>query len=958
MKKIYVSVLVALSIYSSAQNVFNAKLNEINFGSSGTPGDLIKLNDFIIFPATRFSDEGRELWSFNSVTQKSSLLKDIFPGHNSGLSGSPSFVNVNGKIYFVAQQSFSGYQIWSTDGTAAGTVKEKDLISDYSIGNLVVAGNKIFYYIQNELWSFDTVSKDLLKVKTFVYSGDVKMYSFNNELILGADDGVHGKEIWKSDGTLAGTVLLKDIIPNQYGSVSGDFNILPLHNKFYFIASLGTGYGLYESDGTEAGTVSVKPLRAPRLNGISADNYFVFEGFDPDAGGMEPWISDGTAAGTKMLKNLMPGNTSSMANSKFIKLNNKIYFDSNANGVSPAYGDYVWETDGTEAGTVLFNTPPETELYGKSSDGTHLILTKPNYGNRYWITNGNPSQTFEITDIGMPYNNSFIDLNSKIYLTGYNPKNGTELFSVNPVSQTSSLATDISRFESSAPHSFEVLNNELIFIAADRQYNNQLYKRNKNTQQLERLSSFGNTSFMGMFSDNKDTFFKVGNYLYTKNGTPNPRSGMYRTAGTEIYSEGLSTSPGTVTYDNSFYVNLNDNTLLFSGYNNVIGTELWKIDNDTDTAVLVKDISADNMGSMYNTDSQTAVLNGFAYFIAKENGKLGIWKSDGTSAGTSKAIQFNYQDGGDGDIKVLKSFNNKLFFTKRKENNSSYSQNELWTSDGDQASAVLVKDHTIPFGDANISRETEVLNNKLLYITTGYFAGLHSTDGTVAGTTEILSSNFFSETKFKKCGNQLFFTNNNSTQLWRTDGTTSGTFSLTSNLSSVKDMICANNYLYFLNGDSQKVWKTNGTVSNTMAMDIFVTNDDNQLLANENIEKLATDGERLYLSIATKNHGSELYEITDALPVYLATDDIRQTDGKNANADIQIYPNPVTEYFSVKTKGSDKIQTVKIYDATGKLIRNITNTTEKINVSDISSGIYFIRIKTDKGEHLGKIIKK
>ncbi|CEJ70537.1 hypothetical protein BN1195_02864 [Chryseobacterium oranimense G311] len=952
MKKIYISILAALSIYSNAQNVFNAKLHEINFGSSSDPGNLIKLNDLIIFPATRYSDEGRELWCFNSVTQKSVLLKDIFPGYNSGLSGSPSFVNVNGKIYFVAQDTFSSYQLWVTDGTVAGTMKEKDLGTNYSIGNLVVAGNKIFYYVQNELWSYDTVSKVLLKVKTFVYSGDVKMYSFNNELIIGADDGVSGKEIWKSDGTVAGTVLLKDIVPNAGGSISGDFNILPLNNKFYFIASLGTGYGLYASDGTEAGTVPVKPLRAPRLNGISADNYFVFEGFDPDAGGMEPWVSDGTAAGTKMLKNIMPGNTSSMGNSKFIKLNNKIYFDSNGNGVSTAYGDYIWETDGTEAGTVLFNTPSGTELYGKSSDGMHLILTKPNYGNRYWITNGNSSQTFEITDIGMPYNNSFIDLNSKIYLIGYNPKNGTELFSVNPISQTSSLATDISRFESSAPHSFGILDNEFIFIAADRQYNNQLYKRNKNTQQLERLSTFGNTSFMGMFSDNKDTFFKVGNYLYTKNGTPNPRSGMYRTAGTEIYSEGLSTPPGTVTYDNSFYVNLNDNTLLFSGYNNVIGTELWKIDNDTDTAVLVKDISTDNMGSMYNTDSQTAVLNGFAYFVAKENGKLGIWKSDGTSAGTSKAIEFSYQDGTDGDIKVLKSFNNKLFFTKRQEN-SSYGQNELWASDGDQASAVLLN-----YGSGNISRETEVLNGKLFYNTTGYPSGLYSTDGTVVGTTEVLSGNFFGETKFKKCGNQLFFTNNNGAQLWRTDGTASGTFSLVSNLSSAKEMICVNNYLYFLNGDSQKVWKTNGMASNTMPMDIFVTNDDNQLLSNENIERIATDGERLYLSITTKNHGIELYEVTDTLPVHLATDDIHGADEKNANADIQIYPNPVTEYFFVKSKENYRIETVKIFDASGKLMKSIMNTNDKINVSDLSSGIYFVRIKTEKGEHLGKIIKK
>lgn len=955
MRKIYISILAAVSVFSSAQNVLNTKLQEFNFGGSSDPSNFIKLNDRIIFPATRFTEEGRELWSFDPATQKSTLLKDIFPAYSVGLSGNPNFMKLNNKVYFIAVQSnnSSNNHLWVTDGTTAGTSKLKDLNFEFAVETAAAAGNNIFFYHHNELWVYNITTDNLQLLKTFQYSsGDMNMYVMNDTLFIAANDGVHGKEIWKSDGTIAGTSILKDIVPNTYGSINGDFKALAFNNKLYFVANLGTGtagYELYETDGTEAGTVSIKSIGNPLFDGAATDNYFVFTGFDA-ANGYEPWVSDGTAAGTHLLKNLTPGATSSMAMKKFAKLNNKIYFESGANGVNSAYGNYIWETDGTEAGTVLFNSHTDALIYGTSSDGNHLILTMANYGNRYWVTNGNSSQSFEITGLGMPYNNSFIDLNSKIYLTGNTPNYGTEVFSVNPLTQEIALESDINRLESSNPHAYQPLNNDLIFIAADRQYNNQIYKRNKNTQQIERLSNFGGNSFVGMYTEANDNFIKVGNYLYTAEGA-------YRTDGTIANTTKIS-SPDISS--RVIYTSLNDNTLLFAGYNNLVGTELWKVDNTSNTVTLVKDISADNMGSLYTVDSKTAVLNGFAYFIAKENGKLGIWKTDATEANTLKTIQFSYQDGTDGDIKVLNAFNNKLFFTKQQENtptNYSSGQNELWASNGDQASAVLLKSYAVPYGSSSISRETAIFNDKLFYITSGYPSpALNSTDGTVAGTEEILSGNFYGDVKFKKCGNQLFFINNNSTQLWKTDGTANGTSKLSQNFSSVKDMMCTNNYLYFLNGDSQKVWKSDG--ASVSPLDIFVTNDDNQLLANENIQKIGTDGEKLYLTISTKEHGSELYETTDPLPVYLATSETPKTINKNGNIDLQIYPNPASEYFSIKLKENNKVETVKIFDASGKLVKNITYNNESIRIAELSSGIYFVKIKTSKGDYLGKIIKK
>jgi len=957
MKKICTFLLIAFSAYSNAQSNLNVKLNEINFGASSSPTNFIKLNDLIIFAANRYANEGLEPWCYNSVTKKSTLLKDIFPFSNSGIPTPSSFVKVNNKIYFLGRENFSGYQIWETNGTPAGTVKAKDINSNYFIDELVVVGNKIFFYQNKELWSFDTVSNNLLQLKTFEYSGNVKLYSFNNQLFLAANDGISGKEVWKSDGTVAGTTLLKDIALNSGSSISNDFKILTLNNgKFYFIANTSTGYQLYESDGTTAGTISVKPIQGiGELNGASAGNYFVFSGFDPAGGGIEPWISDGTAAGTKILKDILPGNTSSMGNSKFFKINNKIYFDTNSNGISPSFGNYIWETDGTEVGTVLFNTPTNNILYGKSSDEQHLILTKPNELNRFWVANGNSTQTFEITGIGMPSDNSFIDLNSKIYLAGSTAKNGMELFSLDPVLQEATLASDISRFESSSPHSYELLNNNLIFIAADKEFGNQIYKRDKATQQLNRLTSMSSGSSTGIFTDFSDTFFKVGNYLYTKNNSTNLRSILYRTDGSTANSIAIPT-PDITTDNTSLYANLSDNTLLFSAYNNIIGTELWKIDNTSNTPVLVKDISTNNMGSLYNTDTKTVVINGYAYFVAKDdNGKAAIWKSDGTANNTLKAIQFIHADGSDGEVKVLGTINNKLLFTKRKEN-SNLSQSELWISDGDQASAVLLKSHTSPI-TGNIKNETEIFNNKLYYIAYGSPSGLYATDGTVSGTTLVAYNQLSLNAKFKKCGNKLFFTNNSNSQLWVTDGTGSGTFN-SSNISysSIKDMSCVNNYLYFMNGDNKYIMRSGGTFGDIALLNIFIENDENQFWALDAVSKLATDNEKLYLTISRVIPGEELYEVTDFLP-YLS---INENDIKNTNSttNIQIYPNPVTDVFSIKTKGDDKIEKIKIFDTSGKLVKNIIFNNDKINIADLPSGLYFLKIKTNKGDFFTKIIKK
>jgi PIN domain nuclease of toxin-antitoxin system len=76
------------------------------------------------------------------------------------------------------------------------------------------------------------------------------------------------------------------------------------------------------------------------------------------------------------------------------------------------------------------------------------------------------------------------------------------------------------------------------------------------------------------------------------------------------------------------------------------------------------------------------------------------------------------------------------------------------------------------------------------------------------------------------------------------------------------------------------------------------------------------------------------------------------------NASVFVSPNPVKNVLNISAK--DNISSVQLFDIQGRLLQTKleNNTVSFIDLSEKSSGIYFVKVFTDKGLKVQKIIKE
>src|SRR5262249_21144379 len=144
-------------------------------------------------------------------------------------------------------------------------------------------------------------------------SGPSDLTVVNGVLYFSADDPLAGRELYRSGGTNATTYRVKDINPGASRSLLADSaSFASLHGVVYFQADHGVnGAELWRSEGTAAGTRMVKDIAPGSAGGgaagITVVNGVLFFSADDGMHGSELWRSDGTAAGTTMVKDINPG---------------------------------------------------------------------------------------------------------------------------------------------------------------------------------------------------------------------------------------------------------------------------------------------------------------------------------------------------------------------------------------------------------------------------------------------------------------------------------------------------------------------------------------------------------------------------------------------------------------------------------------------------------------------------
>ena len=189
---------------------------------------------------------------------------------------------------------------------------------------------------------------------------------FNGKLYFRANDGVHGTELWTSDGTTIGTTMLVDILP---GPGDGGPYYFTVYNNLLVFGANDSIHGMepWVSDGTAGGTSLLKVLNNSPTGANAADNsgfvlynnklYFTAS---TAASGYELWVTDATTNGTQMVADIWPGPGSSKAGyNGMYPYKGLLYFGAS----DSTHGSQLWTTDGTSGGTTLFKTITNTTPY-------------------------------------------------------------------------------------------------------------------------------------------------------------------------------------------------------------------------------------------------------------------------------------------------------------------------------------------------------------------------------------------------------------------------------------------------------------------------------------------------------------------------------------------------------------------------------------------------------------------
>jgi ELWxxDGT repeat protein len=879
-------------------------LKDINPGAnSSNPESFFKSEDdsYVLFLATT-PNEGKELWRTDGTPEGTILLKDSYPGVQNSSNVDFSFTKGN-KVFYGATDPVYGTEVNVSDGTVAGTHVLKDIApgsgANNDIGKFVYFNSEIYFGYNDKsvnyeaaIWKTDGTESGTVKAVSGLSSGDTFVYysdftsftEINGKLIFAGDTNTYGSEVYVTDGTTAGTTLLKDFYTTApfYDSFA-----IPTGHTVNSKASILMTYdnnasnGIWFTDGTTAGTTKI--LTTAVINNSTfgtVNGKLVFPGRNPTTGEIEPWATDGTAPGTVMLKDINTGNDAfgnprSSAPTFVGKLGNKIIFTA----TSEAEGTELWATDGTPAGTVILSDiipgslSSYTNNYRIINDKIYFSAFHLSYGNELWVTDGTQIGTKLFKDIQPGTASSgpitlFNMNNTGMLFAAYNSaaQFGTLFYSDLTEGGTVGISHALVDSNGSLTTFFSYFQGHVFFNAKDSSNGNPLWVTDGTSANTYKIKDiFPNSSCMDITSIrevNNTLIFTASNdtngkELWTTDGTA---------AGTQMIKDIYAGSANGAT-GGSFTPNNSGTKSYFSGAD-ANGTELWVTDGTTAGTAMVKDTYTGTTSGTPNSGSPSNItfvpgINEFLFFAGKSSdGRRYVYRSDGTTAGTVEVTGFGTYSAS----ALFKTSNSIIISVTDSGKYRLYAYDKV--TKGVTLLNTTYNTDLIPSGGGGITYNARF--DKLFYSTSASGNTSHKvwvTDGTVGGTTVIktavtASYDSASISYVHDNGTIAIFAYTfsylpNKGEIWMTDGTAGGTTNVKNLVNSVNISLKHNNLFYFTTStaaEGNELWVTDGTTVGTkMLKDIYPGS------ANSDPNNLTVFNNQVYFTANNPDYGVELW---------------------------------------------------------------------------------------------------